>query len=50
MNAHAAEAHGYVPAVETSIPSVNIDPDFHLPAERGNGFVRAFRILFPKAA
>ena len=48
MNAHASEARGYVPSAEN--PSVNIDPDFHLPADEGSGFIRAFRILFPKAA
>ena len=31
---------------------VNIDPDFHMPAggERGNSYLRAIRILFPKAS
>ncbi len=30
---------------------VHIDPDFYVPShgERGNSYVRAFRILFPKA-
>lgn len=48
MSTHASEANGYVPAAESTL--VNIDPDLHLPADNGNGFVRAFRILFPKAA
>jgi len=48
MSAHPTEASGHVPSAEH--PAVNIDPDFHLPADRGNGFVRAFRVLFPKAA
>ncbi|MFJ4046069.1 hypothetical protein ACIPV2_10035 [Microbacterium sp. NPDC089987] len=48
MSAHPIEASGYVPSAENT--SVNIDPDFHLPADQGNGFVRAFRVLFPKAA
>lgn len=48
MSTHAIEANGYVPSDEQS--SVNIDPDFYLPSDHGNGFVRAFRILFPKAA
>lgn len=31
---------------------VNIDPDFYVPegAERTNSYLRALRILFPKAA
>lgn len=48
MNAHSIEANGLVPSAENL--SVNIDPDFHLPADRTGGFARAFRILFPKAA
>ncbi|MBO0981852.1 hypothetical protein IPV10_14970 [Microbacterium sp. SD291] len=33
-------------------PIVDIDPDFHIPAggERGNSYLRAIRILFPKAS
>lgn len=33
-------------------PIVNIDPDFYIPAgtERGNSYLRAMRILFPKAS
>jgi hypothetical protein len=33
-------------------PIVNIDPDFYVPAgaERTNSYLRALRILFPKAA
>lgn len=53
MNAPIEAAAELVPAA-SDLPSalVNIDPDFHIPAdaERGNGFVRAFRVLFPKAA
>ncbi|WP_182255144.1 hypothetical protein [Microbacterium esteraromaticum] len=48
MSTHAIEANGNVPAAESTL--VNIDPDFHLPADEGNSFARAFRILFPKAA
>lgn len=44
----ALETNGNVPSAEN--PSVNIDPDFHLPADQAGGFIRAFRILFPKAA
>ncbi|MEV7632600.1 hypothetical protein AB0N64_09340 [Microbacterium sp. NPDC089318] len=44
----AIETNENVPSADH--PSVNIDPDFHLPVDQGNGFVRAFRILFPKAA
>ena len=31
---------------------VHIDPDFYVPShgERGNSYLRAFRILFPKAS
>ena len=43
------------PAVHRAVraqPIVNIDPDFYIPAgtERGNSYVRAMRILFPKAS
>ncbi|WP_217184868.1 hypothetical protein [Streptomyces sp. AC495_CC817] len=33
-------------------PIVHIDPDFYVPAhgERANSYLRAFRILFPKAS
>lgn len=33
-------------------PIVHIDPDFYVPAhgERTNSYLRAFRILFPKAS
>jgi len=33
-------------------PLVHIDPDFYVPAgaERTNSYLRAFRILFPRAA
>lgn len=33
-------------------PIVHIDPDFYVPAgaERTNSYLRALRILFPKAA
>ncbi|WP_313358319.1 hypothetical protein [Microbacterium sp.] len=48
MSAHSTEASGYVPFAEN--PSVNIDPDLHLPADQRGGFIRAFRVLFPKAA
>lgn len=48
MSSHSTETSGYVPFAES--PSVNIDPDFHLPADEGNGLIRAFRVLFPKAA
>jgi len=48
MSTHATEANGYVPAAENTL--IHIDPDFHLPADQAGGFVRAFRILFPKAA
>jgi len=48
MSTNAAEATGYVPAAE--VTAVNIDPDLLLPSGQGSGFVRAFRVLFPKAA
>lgn len=40
------------PAVNREQPIVNIDPDFYIPAkgERGNSYLRAMRILFPKAS
>ena len=50
MSTHAIEANGYVPSDDHMKSSINIDPDFYLPSDQGNGFVRAFRILFPKAA
>ncbi|WP_223622777.1 hypothetical protein [Microbacterium sp. EST19A] len=47
-------------AVEVSAPTrvatepslIHIDPDFSMPApgERGNSYLRALRILFPKAS
>ncbi|WP_435748003.1 hypothetical protein [Microbacterium sp. PMB16] len=42
------------PATKHAVPErsiVHIDPDFHMPAhgERGNSYLRAMRILFPKA-
>ncbi|MGW9628423.1 hypothetical protein [Microbacterium sp. NPDC055521] len=46
MSAHPTEAN--VPPAEH--PAANIDPDFHLPADQRSGFIRAFRVLFPKAA
>ena len=50
MSTHAIEANEYVPSDDHTKSSINIDPDFSLPDDRGNGYVRAFRILFPKAA
>lgn len=50
MNADTAIANGFVPTTESSASPVNIDPDFHLSTDRGNGFVRAYRIIFPKSA
>ena len=40
------------PAVNREQPIVNVDPDFYIPAkgERGNSYLRAMRILFPKAS
>ncbi|MBO9625731.1 MAG: hypothetical protein J7484_05075 [Microbacterium sp.] len=37
---------------ERAQPIVHIDPDFYVPAhgERSNSYLRAFRILFPKAS
>jgi hypothetical protein len=44
-----------VPAAQRAVSErsiVNIDPDFHMPArgEVGNSYLRAMRILFPKAS
>lgn len=43
------------PTAESTVrePSnINIDPDFYIPAtrDRGNSYLRAVRILFPRAS
>ena len=45
----APTAESFTPTAEGNVSPVNIDPVLHLPADGGNGFARAFRILFRKA-
>lgn len=45
MSIYAAEANDHLPSAAHTPPLINIDPDFYVPAERGNSFARAFRIL-----
>lgn len=51
MNASEHTTAGRPTIVDASA-LINIDPDLRIPADgdRGNGFLRAVRILFPQSA